>query len=147
MPRRSGSSARAQALVRAAEAVARRDAERIAREKAVQAALAEFFHSKGEIERIDAEARKAALPFERVARDAVCALDRLGESRAGIAELTGLPGARVREYLVEEAGPKETTRPTTAQQALPALGDGKPSDLKVPDVTEAGREPHQPHLR
>ncbi|MBS2966021.1 hypothetical protein KGA66_23455 [Actinocrinis puniceicyclus] len=104
MTRRSGSSARAQALLKAAEAVARRDAERIAREKAVQAALAEFFHAQGEIERIYAEAGKTAAPFEQITRDAVRTLDRLGENRTGIAALTGLPVARVREYVLDDGG-------------------------------------------
>ena len=109
MTRRSGSSTRAQALLKAAEAVARRDAERIAREKAVQAELAEFFHAQGEIERIYAEAGKVATPFEQIARDAVRALDRLGENRTGIAELTGLPVARVREYVLDDDGSARAT--------------------------------------
>jgi len=116
MTRRTGSSARAQALVRAAEAVARRDAERIAREKAVQATLAEFFHAQGEIERIHVEAEKTAAPFERTAGDAVRALDRLGETRSGIAELTGLAVVRVRDYLVEESGPAQDAQPASAQR-------------------------------
>jgi len=52
--------------------------------------LAEFFHAEGEIERIHVEAEKAAAPFERMARDAVRALDRLGESRSGM-----VPGCRL----------------------------------------------------
>ena len=116
MVRRAGSSARAQALVRAAEAVARRDAERIAREKAVQAALAEFFHAQGEIERIHVDAEKTAAPFERTARDAVRTLDRLGETRSGIAELTGLSIVRVRDYLVEESDPVQIAQATPTQR-------------------------------
>lgn len=119
MARRTGSSARAQALVRAAEAVARRDAERIAREKAVQATLAEFFHAQGEIKRIHVEAEKTAAPFDRTARAAVRALDRLGETRSGIAELTGLSVVRVRDYLAEESGPAQDEQPMTAQMARP----------------------------
>ena len=103
MARRTGTSARAQALARAADAVARRDAQRLAREKAVEAALAEFFQAQDEVERIRADAEKAAAAFDPVMRDAVRSLDRLGESRAGIAELTGTPLARVREFLADVA--------------------------------------------
>jgi hypothetical protein len=101
MARRSGASARSLALAKATEAVARRDAERIAREKAVQAALVEFFQAQGEVERIRADAEKAAAPFDAAMRDAVRALDRLGETRAGITGLTGLPLTWVREYLTD----------------------------------------------
>lgn len=101
MTRRSGASARSLALTKATQAVARRDAERIAREKAVQAALVEFFTAQGEVERIRAEAEKAAAPFDDAMRDAIRVLDRLGESRAGIIALTGLPSARVREHLAD----------------------------------------------
>lgn len=108
MTRRVGASARARALVKAADAVARRDAERIAREKAVQAALAEFFHAQGEIERIRADAEKTAAPFQQAARDAVRALDTLGETRTGIAALTGLALAQVRDYIVDDAAADAT---------------------------------------
>lgn len=79
--------------------MARRDAERIAREKAVQAALVEFFQAQSEVERIHAEAEKSAAPFDAVMRDAVRALGQLGETRSGIIALTGAPPAQVREYL------------------------------------------------
>lgn len=101
MARRTGVSARAQALAKAADAVARRDAARIAREKAVQEALAEFFQAQGQVERVYAEAGRAAAPFEAAAHDAVRGLERLGETRAGIADLTGLPLGRVRDYLLD----------------------------------------------
>lgn len=105
MARRSGASARSLALAKATEAVARRDAERIAREKVVQTALIEFFQAQGEVERIRTEAEKAAAPFDAVMRDAVRALDRLGETRAGITALTGVPPTRVRECLTDAAPP------------------------------------------
>lgn len=105
MTRRSGTSARAQALAKAADAVARRDSERITREKAVQGALAEFFQAQSEVERIQAAAEKSAAPFDAAMRDAVHALSRLGESRAEITGLTGAPLARVREYLAEQPAP------------------------------------------
>ena len=103
MTRRTGASARSLALAKATEAVARRDAERIAREKAIQAALIEFFQAQGEVERIRADAERAAAPFDAAMRDAMCALDRLGETRAGISNLTGVPLTRVREYLIDSA--------------------------------------------
>ena len=102
MTRRSGASARAQSLAKAADAVARRDSERIAREKALHGALAGFFQAQSEVERIHAEAEKSAAPFDAAMRDAVHALSQLGESRAEITELTGVPLARVREYLAEQ---------------------------------------------
>jgi hypothetical protein len=103
MARRTGASARTQALAKATEAVARRDAERIAREKHLQATLADFYQAQGEVERIHNEAEIAAAPFEASIQDAVRTLDRLGETRAGIAGLTGLSLPRVRECLAETA--------------------------------------------
>jgi hypothetical protein len=105
MARRTGTSARTQALAKAADAVARRDAARIAREKAVQAALAEFFQAQVERERIYAEAERSVAPCDVAMRDAVRNLSRLGESRAEITELTDVPSARVREYLAELPSP------------------------------------------
>lgn len=99
MARRSGTSARARALARAAEAVAHRDAERIEREKRLQAALADLYQAQAEVDRIHDTAAKAAAPFQAAIRDAVRTLDNLGESRGGIAALTGLPLIRVREHL------------------------------------------------
>lgn len=84
---------------RAADVVARRDVARIEREKSVQARLADFFQAQEAVERIEADATKAAEPYEAAMRDAVLALDGLEETRTGIAELTGLSPARVREYL------------------------------------------------
>lgn len=120
MARRSGASARTQALTRAAEAVARRDAERIEREKRLKSVLADFFHAQGEVERIHAQAQDAAAPFEAAIGGAVHALDGLGETRAGIAALTGLPVMRVRQYLsadgaVDEPGEATTEAPGAAR--------------------------------
>lgn len=81
--------------------MARRDAARIEREKRIQAALADFFHAQGEVERIQVEAETAAAPFEASIREAVLTLDGLGETRSGIAELTGLSLAHVRQYITE----------------------------------------------
>ena len=101
MTRRTGASAKAQALAKATEAVARRDGERIEREKRLQTTLMEFFHAQGEAERIRAAADDAAAPFDAAMRDSVRALEDIGETRAGIASLTGLSLSRVREQLAE----------------------------------------------
>lgn len=101
MTRRTGASAKAQALAKATEAVARRDAERIEREKRLQTTLMEFFHAQGEAERIRAAADDAAAPFDAAMRDSLRALEDIGETRVGIASLTGLSLSRVREQLAE----------------------------------------------
>jgi hypothetical protein len=88
--------------------VAQRDAERIKREKQLEAALADFYQAQGDVERIYMAAEAAAAPFEARIREAVRSLDRLGETRPGIAGLTGLSLSRVRDCLaddVEEQAP------------------------------------------
>lgn len=96
--------------------MARRDAERIEREKRLQATLADFFHAQGEVERIQAQAQTAATPFEAVIGETVRALDDLGETRTAIAELTGLPLHRVREYLADTpADPGHAGEPPSAK--------------------------------
>jgi ABC-type transporter Mla subunit MlaD len=119
MARRTGASARTQALAKAAEAVARHDAERIAREKKLQQILADFYHAQSEVERIRREADASMAPFDAAMRDAVRALDALDEGRAGIAELTGLSLAGVREYLADACpspAPVSVADPLAAQK-------------------------------
>ena len=99
MARRSGASARTLALTKAQEAVAQRDAERIRREKQLEAALADFYEAQSEVERLYKAAEAAAAPFEAAIRESVRSLDRLGETRPGIAGLTGLSLSRVRDCL------------------------------------------------
>lgn len=99
MARRTGASARTLALTKAQEAVAQRDAERIQREKQLEAALADFYQAQGEVERIHKGADLAAAPFEATIRESVRSLDRLGETRTGIAGLTGLSLPQVRDCL------------------------------------------------
>jgi len=91
------------ALTKAQEAVAQRDAERIRREKQVEAALADFYQAQGEVERIHKAAEAAATPFEAAIRESVRILDRLGETKPGIAGLTGLSLPRVRDCLSDVA--------------------------------------------
>lgn len=101
MARRRGASARTVALTKAQEAVAQRDAERIRREKQLEAVLADYYLAQGEVARIHRDADAAAAPFETQIGEAVRSLDRLGETRAGIAGLTGLPVPQVRDYLAD----------------------------------------------
>jgi hypothetical protein len=103
--------------------VARRDAERIARERAVQVALAEFFQAQGEAERLRVEAETAAAPFLQAALEALRSLDRLGETRTGIAELTGLPVARVRDFLTDAETPTRDDSPASAR--LPSASSSR----------------------
>jgi hypothetical protein len=142
MARRTGAPARTKALAKATEAVARRDAERIAREKHLQATLADFYHAQGEIERIQNEAEIAAAPFEASIQVAVRALDSLGETRAGIAGLTGLSLPRVREYLAETLTTlSATTVPETgapADRVLRANGE-MAADTAPPETTASER--------
>ena len=119
MTRRTGASAKAQALAKATEAVARRDAERIEREKRLQTTLMEFFHAQGEAERIRAAADDAAAPFDAAMRDSVRALEDIGETRAGIASLTGLSLSRVREQLVAEGDLAPTARDSRTSDSEP----------------------------
>jgi hypothetical protein len=130
MGRRAGTSTRAQALAKAADAVARRDAQRIARDKAIQAALAQFFQAQDEVERIRTEARTAEEPFDTAARNAIRTLDRLGETRTGIAELTGLPLTKVREYLTEDHCASPPDQESAPEQNTIATGP-------IDDVPEA----------
>jgi hypothetical protein len=64
MARRTGASAPTRALTKAQEAVALRDAERIKREKQLEATLADYYQAQGEVERIRVEAEVAAAPYE-----------------------------------------------------------------------------------
>lgn len=122
MSRRTGTSARALALTKATEAVARREAHRIEREKRLQATLAELFHAQAEAERIRTAAERAAAPFEEAVRRSVIAIEALGETRSGIASLTGLPFSRIRDYLTRPGlGEKcPADQDTSLAQAAPS---------------------------
>jgi hypothetical protein len=141
MTRRSGTGIRSQALARAADAVARRDAQRLAREKAVQGALADLFQAQAAVDKIHAEAQRAAQPFDEVIRDAVSTLGALGETRVGIAELTGLPLMSVRHYLTASASATdETAEPEAADSAA------QPPPTHVPALVaeQAAQHPGRP---
>ena len=104
------SVSRASAVRAALEAKARRDAERLERERKVESALADFYESRMRAEvireaarvkvaKILKEAEAAALEPLRAAHAAVMALKELGETREQIAELTGLSVTEVRVHL------------------------------------------------
>jgi hypothetical protein len=126
MPRRSGVSSRQTALERALAATAARDAERLRRERSTQEALAGFFLAQEsaqkireaariKAEKVLAEAEASANEFDVAAARAVGQLVELGESRGGIAELTGLTGSQVRQALADasSARPRPTHVVTT----------------------------------
>ncbi|WP_157882265.1 hypothetical protein [Streptomyces rubellomurinus] len=109
------SASRASAVRAAQKAKAARDAERLRREKQVEAALTDFYEQTGRAEQLRAsasaraakvlaDAEAAAVEPERRAREAVVALHGLGEPRDQIAELTGLALGDVRTILAESAG-------------------------------------------
>lgn len=81
---------------------------------------------------------KAAAPFEQITRDAVRALDRPGETRAGIAELTGLAVVRVRDYVLEEVGPGSSAHPVLVQRAVVTGDDGEPGRSGSRDPARLG---------
>lgn len=125
-------------MVKAQEAVAQRDAERIRREKQVEAALADFYQAQSEVERIHAAAEVAAAPFEATIRESVRSLDRLGETRPGIAGLTGLPLSRVRDYISDavSSAPAASIVDEPARRGhlvvgAEALGEQAPASMPV----------------
>jgi hypothetical protein len=125
----STSGVRAAAIRRAHEATARRDAERLRRERDLEAALVDFYAALARIEKIRAKAAHDAEPFERDADEAVRRMASLGEPVATIAELTKLPSSQVRGILAgskrKAVGPSSpgpaSEAPTT--DASPAVGD------------------------
>lgn len=98
----------------AQEAKARRDAERLRRERRIEAALADFYEATGTAEQIRAAAqRKAARVVEEgetAAREsdaaackAVRELRALVETNAEVADLCGVAASAVRAMLAEPA--------------------------------------------
>lgn len=91
----------------------------------------EFFHAQGEAERIRAAADEAAAPFDAAMRDSVRALEDIGETRAGIASLTGLSLSRVREQLAEDALVPTARDSRTADSELPREQRDETSGTKL----------------
>jgi hypothetical protein len=109
------SGTRAAAIRRAQEAKQRRDAEQVRRSRQVTEALADFYeHTQRAADittvaaekaaRVLAEAEQAAREPAELAAAAVARLESLGETRAAIAELTGMTVSRVRELVAVAAG-------------------------------------------
>jgi hypothetical protein len=99
---------RAQALRRARELKSARDQRRFERERQIEVALAEFIRhneiaelvraqAQDRVSRLLAIAEERAVEHEGLAEEAIRTMANLGEVAADIAELTGLPRARVRE--------------------------------------------------
>jgi hypothetical protein len=127
---RRGASIRAAAIRRAQQAKAQRDAERLAQEQEIEAALADYFEAASRAAAIRAEARRkadktladaeaAARPAEAAGRAAVHRLRALTGSHADVAELCGLTSAAVRALLREDS-----TQPAAHCQAQAAVPEG-----------------------
>jgi hypothetical protein len=111
---RRGSSARNQALRRAQEAKADRDAARTLRERQIEIALADYYEATACVERLREEARhkansvlsavdKACAEPLAAARDAVRRLKELLGGTAEVAALCGMTAAGVRDLLAAPA--------------------------------------------
>jgi len=111
---RRGTS-RAEAVRRAHEAKAQRDATRKQHEVDVEAALADYYQATAEANRIRsaaqrkadvalADAERAATGPDKAARDAVQRLRDLLGGAAEVAELCGINAAAVRELLAAKSG-------------------------------------------
>jgi hypothetical protein len=110
---RRGTSVRAAAIRRAQQAKADRDAEQLAREKEIEAALADYFEAtsgaaairataRGKADKLLADAETAAAPIEGASRDAARRLRALTGSLAEVAALCGLSLAAARALLRED---------------------------------------------
>ncbi len=114
MTTRRGTS-RAEALRRAHEAKAQRDAARKQHEADIEAALADYYQATAEANRIRsaarrkadatlADAERAATGPDQATRDAVRRLRDLLGGTAEVAELCGISAAAVRELLAAKTG-------------------------------------------
>lgn len=141
---------RAAAVRAAQDAKARRDAERLRREKKVESALADFYEQRGRAEllrsaasvraaKIVADAEAAAQEPERQARAAVAALQDLGETRDQIAELTGLALAEVRAALAEAAAVGSGQPVADCGDSVPAESPGEVAGSREVEAGEQTR--------
>ena len=129
-PNSGTSGVRAVAVRRAHEATARRDAERIRRERELETALVDFYAALARIEKIRAKAAREVEPFEQSADEAMRRMARLGEPVASIAELTKLPSGQVRAALAGARG--KTDGPLSA---------GPTGETAAPDVSPRASGP------
>src|SRR5579863_10395701 len=139
MPRRG--SARADAIRRAHEAKAARDAARQHRETQIESALADYYHAVTNAERIRdtarrkreellAETERAAKPQDAAAAQAVRRLRGLLGGIPETAQLCGLSAAAVRDMLTDRRAGQDASAPGHAarpekdlKSAAPARGD------------------------
>jgi len=147
MPRR-GPSARAAALRRAQQAKAARDADRLRREKDIEAALADYFQATEQAGRIRAEGRRkadqlltgadrAAHPPEQSAAAAVRRLRDLVGSAAEVAALCGIATSSVRAMIAESARQPGPAVGTAQRAGSEGPVDAMPvRDLPAPPVSD-----------
>jgi hypothetical protein len=143
--------ARAAALRRAREAKQARDVERLARERAVESALADYYIAAGAVDRtreramqkaeeIIRQAETAAQDSLAEAEDALRRLRELGETRSWIKEVTGVSGSHLYGALASGTdqdgnpgagqGGGDIGGPQTQAQA-PAGPDGDPDSAAL----------------
>jgi hypothetical protein len=136
---RRGSSARAAALRRAQEAKAARDAERLRREKLIEAGLADYYEAAARAERVRAGAQRKAdvvlgdaenTAGEHVAaaRDAVRGLRDLLGGNAEVASLCGLTASAVRAMLAggsPDGAPRAAAAPRGPEPGAGVSGHGR----------------------
>lgn len=146
---RRRTSIRAAAIRRAQEAKAQRDAERIAREREIEAALADYFEAVGRAAeiRIDAqrkadkllaEAEQAAVVPGQAIGAAVSRLRTLTGSHADVASLCGLTLPAVRALLRDgDLAPTAPVTPSLPGPDGPAPGISDPT----PPAQSPGDEP------
>jgi hypothetical protein len=144
--RRQG-SIRAAAIRRAHQAKAQRDAERIAREREIEAALADYFEAVGQAaairsdarqkaDKILAEAEAAAAPPRKASRAAVGRLRALTGSHADVAALCGLTVPAVRALLRDD----DPQPPAAARPKAPTPSRQAP-DRSAPAPPHPGSAP------
>lgn len=126
MPRRG--SARADAIRRAHEAKAARDAARQHREALIESALADYYHAAALAERIRdtgrrkceellAEAERAAVPQDAAAAQAVRRLRDLLGGVPETAQLCGVTVAAVRDMLAGQQDGQQSAAPGRAARS------------------------------
>ncbi|WP_424534237.1 hypothetical protein ACOZ38_28500 [Sphaerisporangium viridialbum] len=146
-------SRRAAALRKAREAKAARDAERLMRERKIEAALADFFEGSGRAEHMRQEANHRAKKIlddaEREARqadaeagDAIRALRQLDQTNAEIAELCGLsvPVVRAMANSVPGDDPGDQKDERSEDTA-----DGHDGEVRAEGEADAGAAPLLPY--
>ncbi|GAA2522649.1 hypothetical protein [Pilimelia columellifera] len=141
--------ARFAAMRKAQEAKQKRDAERLVRERKVEAALAEFFEHTATVEQIEgataarvakvtAIGERKAAAAEHLAAVALRAMLDLGETRTAVAELTGLSLAAIRDAVAD-------TGPAPASPVEPGPGSGRHTREQERQEDDTGDEAPAPY--